>query len=78
MELIEANVTDATHLELTRPLPAGGRGRVYVLVADPQDGDADHPLWTRASLASLERAYGEDEPEYTLDMVRERNPEYRA
>ena len=75
MDLIEANVTDATHLELTRPLPAGGRSRVYVLVADPQDSDADYPLWVHASLASLEGAYGEDEPEYTLDMVRERNPE---
>ena len=32
--------------------------------------------WYHLSAAGLERAYGEDEPEYTADMVKEPNPDH--
>lgn len=34
--------------------------------------------WTQFALAGLARAYGEDEPEYGVQMLTESNPEYRA
>lgn len=34
--------------------------------------------FTRFSLANLERAYGDDEPEYSLDLVKEANPKYEG
>lgn len=32
----------------------------------------------RFSLSNLERAYGDDEPEYSLDLIKERNPKYEG
>jgi hypothetical protein len=32
--------------------------------------------WARLSLESLARAYGDDEPNYSLDSIKEANPEY--
>ncbi|HMG76788.1 MAG TPA: hypothetical protein VK582_25160 [Pyrinomonadaceae bacterium] len=34
--------------------------------------------WTRLSLESLARGYGDDEPEYPLDLIKESNPEYEG
>lgn len=34
--------------------------------------------WTRLSLKSLARAYGDDEPDYSLDLIKEANPEYEG
>ncbi len=33
--------------------------------------------WTTFALSNLENAYGNDEPEYTDDMLKTRNPEFR-
>ncbi len=33
---------------------------------------------TRFALANLERAYGENEPEYSLDLIKEANPKYEG
>jgi hypothetical protein len=38
--------------------------------------DADHDSWLRLSESGLENAYGPDEEEYSLDSIREANPEY--
>jgi hypothetical protein len=46
---------------------------VTVLPKSENDEPSD---WTRLSLESLARAYDDDEPEYSLDLVREPNPEY--
>ncbi len=40
--------------------------------------DEERADWTRFSLANLERAYGEDEPEYSLDLIKEANPKYEG
>jgi hypothetical protein len=47
----------------------------------PKSSDAERENWTRLSLESLERAYGDDEPEYSLDLIKldlikEANPVY--
>jgi hypothetical protein len=34
--------------------------------------------WARLALVGLERVYGDDEPEYSLDLIKEANPEYEA
>ena len=33
--------------------------------------------WLRLSMQGLAAAYGDDEPEYTIDMVKELNPDYQ-
>jgi hypothetical protein len=34
--------------------------------------------WKRLSLENLARAYGDDEPEYSLDRIKEANPAYEG
>ena len=40
--------------------------------------DEERADWTRFSLENLERAYGEDEPEYSLSLIKEANPKYEG
>ena len=37
----------------------------------------EREAWFRFAAAQFQTAYSEDEPEYTLDMIREPNPEYK-
>jgi hypothetical protein len=43
----------------------------------PKD-DEDREDWLRLSALGLEEAYGENEPEYPLDLIKEPNPEYEG
>jgi len=38
----------------------------------------DREDWLRLSALGLEEAYGEDEPEYSLDLIKKPNPEYEG
>lgn len=44
----------------------------------PKSEDGERSDWMRLSLESLARAYGDDEPEYSLDLIKEPNPEYEG
>ncbi len=49
-----------------------------LVVSVIQMADEERTDWTRFSLENLERAYGEDEPEYSLDLIKEANPKYEG
>jgi hypothetical protein len=40
--------------------------------------NGEHEDWARLSLQALGKAYGEHEPEYSLDVIKEPNPEYEG
>ena len=42
-----------------------------------KDSSEEREDWVRLSLQSLARAYGDDEPEYSRDQIKEANPEYQ-
>ncbi len=44
----------------------------------PPSDDAEREEWLRLSQQGLRAAYGEDEVEYSLDSIREANPEYEG
>ena len=53
---------------------------VTILPSPIHSGDAEEEErqdWLRLSLHGLAAAYGDDEPEYTIDMVKELNPDYQ-
>lgn len=58
-------------LEEDYPLPKNARLLVTVL---PQEGISED--WNGLATDALARAYGNAEPEYTLDMVKEPNATY--
>lgn len=38
----------------------------------------DDELWQQYALNNLSKAYSDDEPEYTSDMIKESNPDYNS
>jgi hypothetical protein len=50
--------------------------KLLVTVLPQQDDDRD--FWLALSAQGLANAYGPDEPEYSLDMIKEFNPEYEG
>jgi hypothetical protein len=78
MLVVEARVVDATHLELARPIEAPPGDKLVVSLTESGDADAERTGWLAAAARSLSAAYGDSEPEYGVDMVREPNPEYGA
>ncbi len=75
MVVVEARVVDPTHLELLEPIEAPLGRKVVVSVRDIGEND-ERELWMTVSERGLLSAYGESEPEYSVDMVREPNPEF--
>jgi hypothetical protein len=78
MVFVQAKVVDATHLELSKPIPGPPGRKVLVSVAESSDADGDHEPWLTLSIEGLRSAYGESEPEYGPSTGREQNPEYEA
>ena len=78
MVLIQAEVVDATHIELSKPIAGPAGRKVLVSVAEPADRDAEYEAWLALSGDGLRSAYGDSEPDYMSSMVRELNPEYTA
>ena len=76
MEIIEAQVMDSTHLELTSPIQVPRGSKVVISIVTPEI-DKEHKQWVQMSLQSLQSAFGNDEPEYSLDSVSIPNPEFK-
>jgi len=76
MIVVEARVMDPTHLELTQPIDMPPGGKVVVSVLDLAQGDREREEWLAFSLGTITSAYGDSEPEYTVGMIKEPNPEY--
>lgn len=49
-----------------------------IITVLPRSSDEEREDWTQLSLESLARAYGDNEPEYSLDLIKEANPAYEG
>jgi hypothetical protein len=67
---------DGERIRLDEPLDLKPDTPLTVTVW-PQE-DLEREEWARLSIRNLENAYGEDEPEYSLDMIRRPNPSRRC
>lgn len=55
------------------------RGLPFKLEIPPATVSDDEAVdWASFALKNLENAYGDSEPEYSLHLIRENNPEYKA
>jgi hypothetical protein len=75
MQVIEAQVMDATHLELTSPIQVPRGSKVVISIVTPEI-DKEHKEWIEMSLQRLQSAYGPDEPDYLLTRISAPNPEF--
>lgn len=64
---------DGQQILLDDPFPMEPNTKLVITVLPKDDERED---WTRLALESLERAYGDDEPDYSLGSLREENPDY--
>jgi hypothetical protein len=50
--------------------------KLLVTVLTEQRDDQERSDWMEIAKDALSRAYSDDEPEYTVDMIKEQNPKY--
>jgi hypothetical protein len=67
---------DGRQILLDEPYELEPNTKLVVSVIDMKDEERED--WTQLSLANLERAYGIEEPEYSLDLIKEANPKYEG
>jgi hypothetical protein len=75
--LVEAQVIDSHHLELKRPIKIAPGSTVMISI-EPAEGVHEEQEWYLLSSQGLGGAYGEDEPDYSLESIKIPNPEYRS
>lgn len=68
---------DGSQILLDEPFELEPNVKLIITVL-PKSSDEEREDWTRLSLESLARAYSEDEPDYSLDLIKEANPAYEG
>lgn len=68
---------DGSQILLDEPFELEPDAELIVTVL-PKSSDDERDDWAQLSLESLARAYAEDEPEYSLDLIKEANPAYEG
>jgi len=63
---------DGSQILLDEPFELEPNVELIITVL-PKSSDEEREDWTRLSLESLARAYSVDEPEYSLDLIKEAN-----
>jgi len=77
MQMIESQVIDATHLELFQPIQIPPHSKIMIAVIAADDLADEREFWYQLADQGLAMAYGDDEPDYSLAVIREPNPEYK-
>ncbi len=73
---------DGLQIRLDEPVNIKpGAKLIITILPKPQESYETHRNhteddWTRLAMAGLENAYGENEPEYSLDLIIEANSDY--
>ena len=68
---------DGNQILLDDPIELEPNTELLVTVL-PKSSDEERDNWAALSLKHLAQAYGDDEPEYSLDLIKEANPEYEG
>jgi hypothetical protein len=61
---------------LKRPIKIAP-GSTVIITIEPAEDVAENQEWYLLSSQGLEEAYGEAEPDYSLDRIKVPNPEYQ-
>lgn len=68
---------DGEHIQLDEPCELAPDTPVMIIVP-PEGHEDERDEWRIAASLLLGKAYGEDEPEYSLDLIKEPNPDYEG
>lgn len=63
-------------IELLEPVSIPEGTKLIIVSMSLENDTEERESWGNWSLENLNRCYGEDEPEYTLEYIKERNADY--
>lgn len=63
-------------IQLLEPLSIPEGTKLFIIPISLEDDAEERDNWSNFSLNSLNQCYGENEPEYTLESIKEYNPNY--
>lgn len=63
---------------LDEPFKLKSGAKLLVVILPEQQSSGEHEEWLMLSKKGLSNAYGKDEVEYSVKMVKEVNPEYEG
>lgn len=69
---------DGEQIRLDEPCQLEPDTKLLVIVLPTQLQNDEREEWLRLSQQALGSAYGETEPEYSLDAIKEPNPDYEG
>ena len=69
---------DGKHIHLDEPCQLDTHTPLLVIVLQDPSSDDEREDWLHISQRALERAYGSNEPTYSLDAIKEPNPDYEG
>jgi hypothetical protein len=69
---------DGSQILLDEPYELAPDTKLIVTVLPKDNSNAEREAWLQLSMKKLEDAYGQVEPEYSLDLIKEANPEYEG
>ena len=67
---------DGQQIVLDEPRELDVNAKLIVTVLPNHDSEREH--WLSLSAAGLQQAYGNDEDEYSLDLIKDPNPDYEG
>jgi hypothetical protein len=73
---VEAQVIDSRHLKLKKPIKIAPGSTVIITIEPAESVAEDYGLYVLSS-QGLEEAYGENEPDYSLERIKISNPDYQ-
>ena len=77
MQMIEAQVIDANHLKLLSPLQMPPSSKIMITIIPSEETLSEEQSWLQLSQQGLAMAYGEDEPDYPVHLIKQPNPEFQ-
>ncbi len=69
---------DGKQIKLDEPYKLEPGAKLLVVLLPQQQPDSEREGWLMLSTRGLDNAYGEDENEYPLHLIKEANPDYEG
>jgi hypothetical protein len=69
---------DGQQIRLDEPFELEADAKLLITVLPKEQNGDESDNWYDLSKAALANAYAEDEPEYSLELIKEANPEYEG
>ena len=69
---------DGERICLDEPFDLEPNAKLIVTILPGRESDSEHTAWSRLSSQRLKDAYGENEPEYSAELLKEVNPDYEG